>query len=324
MTWLTLRLQRGELILLLAIAIGVFAAFVATYDVIQLTWGGEWTLIDGCLVPQGANAAAPSCNAVVNNLYPWVRSSITVFVVLPLVLALVLALPLIQELHDRTYRLAWTQSVTRWRWARVHAAMILVIGLALISGSILLVRWWPNRYYNWWGTELFDVLGIVNLGWFVFAAGLILALGTVLRRPLIALALGVIGYGLARIVFADAVRPYLIAPEQTDLPASGFVSGEPWLLGTRTMWPDGTLITSEAFQALCPPLTFSPTTTEAQAAAAQRAFNACLDANGIMTHYTYQPVSRYWPLQFAETGLLIAVGSVLIGWSVWYWLRRLE
>jgi hypothetical protein len=63
---------------------------------------------------------------------------------------------------------------------------------------------------------------------------------------------------------------------------------------------------------------------EAASRSAHEAYRKCLDTNGLLTHYTYHPESRFWPLQWIETGLLVAIGAALIGWTTWCWLRRLE
>jgi hypothetical protein len=36
---------------------------------------------------------------------------------------------------------------------------------------------------------------------------------------------------------------------------------------------------------------------------------------------TYQPASRYWPLQWAELSLFLALALVLAGFCSW-WIRR--
>lgn len=322
MTWLTLRIMRGELLLLLAAAACLTAVFVATYDVARLLrrpFG-----VEDCPVPLTYYGGSEEyCQIDQGVLYPWVSSSVTTLVVLPLIVAILLAIPSVMELSSRTYRLAWTQSQTRWQWARARLAVLLVCGLAVTVGAIALVRWWPHQIYYFWGTENFDVLGIVNIGWFVLAAGLILAIGTLLRRPLIALALGAIGYGLTRIVWIEAIRPRLIPPKQVDVPASGFLDGNPWVLEAWSMRSDGMRLTDQEYGTLCPQM-FLPGWTDAEFQAAYEVRQSCLDSNGIMTHYTYQPDSRFWPLQYVETGLVAAIGLALIGWTVWYWVRRLE
>jgi hypothetical protein len=52
------------------------------------------------------------------------------------------------------------------------------------------------------------------------------------------------------------------------------------------------------------------------------ALNSCLASHGIRVAESYQPVSRYWPLQFAETGLFLALALALAGYCFWRLNRR--
>ena len=49
--------------------------------------------------------------------------------------------------------------------------------------------------------------------------------------------------------------------------------------------------------------------------------NECVHRLGIRTVLTYQPPSRYWPLQWCELGISLAVAAALVGLSIW-WVRR--
>ena len=43
----------------------------------------------------------------------------------------------------------------------------------------------------------------------------------------------------------------------------------------------------------------------------------CLASHGIRVVASYQPVSRYWPLQLTETGLFLALALALTGLCFW-------
>jgi hypothetical protein len=38
----------------------------------------------------------------------------------------------------------------------------------------------------------------------------------------------------------------------------------------------------------------------------------CLTSHGYSQYITYQPAARYWPFQFIEAGLFVALAAVLI------------
>jgi hypothetical protein len=52
------------------------------------------------------------------------------------------------------------------------------------------------------------------------------------------------------------------------------------------------------------------------------ALDNCLASHGIRVAVSYQPVSRYWPLQFAETGLFLALALALAWYCFWRLNRR--
>lgn len=50
---------------------------------------------------------------------------------------------------------------------------------------------------------------------------------------------------------------------------------------------------------------------------------SCLASHGIAIAVTYQPPSRYWPIQWAETGIYLALALILAGFCYWRVGRRL-
>jgi hypothetical protein len=49
-------------------------------------------------------------------------------------------------------------------------------------------------------------------------------------------------------------------------------------------------------------------------------FDGCLTSQGIREAVTYQPASRYWPFQWTETGIYLALALAMAG----YCFRRLN
>jgi hypothetical protein len=41
----------------------------------------------------------------------------------------------------------------------------------------------------------------------------------------------------------------------------------------------------------------------------------CLASHGVRIAVTYQPASRYWPFQWTETGIYLALALALAGYS---------
>jgi hypothetical protein len=63
------------------------------------------------------------------------------------------------------------------------------------------------------------------------------------------------------------------------------------------------------------------------AACGQPGFQACSNAIAQLDLWqvvTYQPASRYWPLQWYETAIFAALALLLAGFCVWLVRRRLS
>ena len=50
----------------------------------------------------------------------------------------------------------------------------------------------------------------------------------------------------------------------------------------------------------------------------------CLDSVGIRELVRYQPADRYWPVQFIETGIFLALALTLAWFCFWRLGRRLS
>jgi hypothetical protein len=138
------------------------------------------------------------------------------------------------ELAEGTWKLAWTQTITRTRWL---AAKLGVAGAASIAAAGLLswaVTWWAspldqlaslNGYANSgrFGPLLFSERGLVPLGYAAFAFTLGAAAGAVLRRTLPAMALTLAGLAGARLAVTYWLRAHLEPAAHLALPLKPFL-----------------------------------------------------------------------------------------------------
>src|SRR3978361_485779 len=132
MTWVTWRQQRTEGL----IAAGVLALLVALLVPTGMHMASVYDH-DGLASCVHANSA--DCQQViggfidrfqhgVGGLLPWLN-------LVPGIIGVLLAAPFILELESGTYRLAWTQSITRRRW--LAGKLGLTVAVALVSAAVL-------------------------------------------------------------------------------------------------------------------------------------------------------------------------------------------
>ncbi|EHN10558.1 putative transmembrane transport protein [Patulibacter medicamentivorans] len=154
------------------------------------------------------------------------------FAFLPVVIAVVFAAPFALELERGTYRLAWTQSITRQRWLAAKLAVALGGTAVTAAGIALLLTWWRRPLDHFHGRiepGAFQLEGIAPIAYAVFAAALIIALGAVLRRTIAAIAVSIVAFLAVRITIETSVRPHFASPLEarpgTNLDTSWIVDG---------------------------------------------------------------------------------------------------
>ena len=104
---------------------------------------------------------------------------------IPALLGMFWGAPLVaRELESGTYRLAWTQSVTRRRWLSVRVALVGVAALAVAGLASWLVSWWfaplDAVNMNRFDPSVFTTRGIVAIGYAGFAFALGVATGALI------------------------------------------------------------------------------------------------------------------------------------------------
>jgi ABC-2 family transporter protein len=340
MIWMTWRQFRPGAIAAGAALIALAAALAATRP---------------SLVSLYASAGLPACHAACGSdartFISSVQSSYTdkifyagigVMYLVPGLIGLFWGAPLIaRELDSGTFRLAWSQSVTRARWATVK--LILIGCAAMLTAGLmsLLIGWWSSPLYeaaNRAGPNilsisrispiLFSTTGIVPLSYAAFAFALGSAVGVLLRRTLPAMAVTFVVFVAIQVLVPTIIRPHLIPPVHTTQAVSavqiggignspsGFfiqvlgISDRPggWILGARPVGPAGQAVAR------------LPSACVQVFASGSGDFPACLARHGIRIAVTYQPASRYWELQSAETAIYLVLAAGL--GALCYWRVR--
>lgn len=261
--------------------------------------------------------------------YDWLQTILgsVLILCLPAVTGAFWGAPLIaREFDAGTYRLAWTQSVTRTRWL---AAKVAVVGAASTIASGLLswlTTWWftpLDKFQNKFDASVFSERDIAPIGYAAFAFALGLAAGLLIRRTLAAMAVTLIGYVAARVVVLLWVRPRFAAPQRVistmpSPPAAGrpvgaippgpggelqlrtFAPAHSWVLSTHLTDPSGRSVSELRLHSDDP----------------------CVATRSCFAGYhqivTYHAADRYWPFQWTETALFCAMAALLIGFCFWW------
>jgi hypothetical protein len=318
MNWLMWRLQRTELALLAAILTAPAAIFAIWYwNDLSGPDGTYWTMCASNIRISGSDCAGPWLFywAIVNNL-PWMN-------VIPPLAAVLLALPVVSELSNGTYRLAWTQGVNRGQWTRRKMLALTAAGAVAALIMILDFQWFDIPYGSegvWYREQLFDLEGVLPLGHTLFAIGLMLSIGALVQRTLVTIFLGGLVYVATRLAFVNGVRPGLHPAEKSV--TLGFrgaeTSDDQWTLSYHWIDAAGNRVPeSRLYLELCPGEAFIPERFISQ-------MDDCVRGHGISFVRFSHPESHFWPLQLIETGMFLAAAAALIGFAAWYILRRVE
>jgi hypothetical protein len=278
-------------------------------------------------------------------------------VVVPGIVGMFWGAPLVaRELEDGTFRLAWTQSVTRARWLSARLAVTGLASMAVAGLLSLIVTWWASPLdragMDQFGS--FDERGIVPVGYAAAAFVLGVAVGALLRRTLPAMVTTLVAFVAVRISFRTWVRPHLIPPVTRSLaldPAStgygsqGFlpfpISGpalqpsppdipNAWFTAIGIVNKHGGALTASELARTCPGIgrgKAGGVGGVGHVKAPQSAVTGlqdCVARVGATFHevVTYQPATRYWPLQWYELAVFLAASAILAGVCVWR-VRRL-
>jgi ABC-type transport system involved in multi-copper enzyme maturation permease subunit len=360
MTWLTWRQFRAQAITAVA-ALALFAILLAVtkshmsslYEASGLTGchGGTCTGPANTFLNQLASGrGVPFLPTGANAYVILYFLSVVVILVAPAIVGMFWGAPLIaRELETGTCRLAWSQSITRTRWLTVKLALLGVAAMVVTEAFSLLQAWWAapigkavglggsasifteGRY----GLFVFPTHGITPLGYAVFAFALGVTTGLLIRRPIPAMAVTLAIFGVVQFVIPLWIRPHLVPSSRTiaTIKAAGanvYALGRVTMAGSAGAVPGqpGAWILSSGFADTAGrSVSTVPRACESAIQAVQGPrnpvrLNNCLTSHGIRVTESYQPLSHYWPLQWAETGLFLALALALAGFCFWRLGRR--
>ncbi|HTZ93596.1 MAG TPA: ABC transporter permease [Streptosporangiaceae bacterium] len=262
----------------------------------------------------------------------------------PAVIGIFWGAPLIaREFEEGTHRLAWNQSVTRTRWAVVKLGLVGLAAIATAGLLSLMVNWWarPIDKAIGYGNSsspaefsritpvIFDGRGVAPLGYAAFAFALGVTAGVVLRRTIPAMAVTLVVFAAVQVFVPTVIRPNIFTPDRLTVPITATTTGldfrgtragltvvgdysKPgaWILSDQTITPAG-----HAFAMPHPP----------QACLGTGSLQSCfswLASRHLRQLVTYQPASRFWPLQWTEMAIYLVLAAGLGVICLWQVRRR--
>lgn len=219
-----------------------------------------------------------------------------VLLLLPgLIGAVVGATVLGRELEMGTWRLAWSQTVPRTRWLAIQLA-VAAGGLVVLGAAMTLVITWyrapMDRLTGHFVHNAFDYEGLVFTAYILFAFGLAVLFGRLLRRTIPAMLAALVPWVAVRLIVEFLLRPHFMAPLKLTHPVllhcSGGICGGNGIVDV-------------------PPAT-------------GHIGNLLVRGTGDVT--LYQPASRFWEFQSIEAGIFVALTLLALGAALWLVRRR--
>jgi hypothetical protein len=259
-------------------------------------------------------------------------------VVLPGLIGAFWGAPLVsRELERGTQRLVWTQSISRTRWLAVKLAIVGAASVATTGLVSLMVTWWSGpidrEQMDRFGAGMFGERNITPIGYAAFAFVLGVTAGMLIRRTLPAMATTLAVFLAVRLAFTYLIRPHLLSPVRLTQPLGSVVQGfgqdnngplrlfagvnrpNSWIYSTHIVDHSGHRLPTHLVARTCPGLRRpSSGGSELQVCVAKLSSTY----HGVVT---YLPASRYWSLQYYETGIFLAAALAITAFC-FYWIRH--
>jgi ABC-2 family transporter protein len=307
-TWLLWRQHRMQ--------VWIGAALMTAFAIAVLLTGLHMSdVYDDAMRTCRANG---TCSLVGNLFsgYGAIVDTVHLTLIVPIAFAVLGATTIAREAEQGTNVLAWTQSITRRRWVLSKVGTELAVAVLASAAISALVTWWSNTpnalYGNRFQGAQFDTQNVTPVAYAVFALALGLAVGSIVRRTLPALALTIGVYIAVRISVAVFLRPHYASPvtKTVSLGSDPVPSGS-WTLRQGILDASG----HDTGAAIRLPANCRATTTRGGA-------DRCLGKMGFKTVAEYHPAGSYWRFQLIEAALFLTLAVVLVTIAIRATLHR--
>lgn len=320
LTWVTWRRYRVTLLAVLAVLVAVSVELLVTGHRSRTAYAA----LKAC-----TPADSPRCRFMderFHNTYGGGGFLAGVLILLPGVLGAFAGAPLIaKELETGTFRYAWTQGVGRMRWA-LSLLLPGALGLALLLLAFGRVVVWHDQPLLDAGIQGrmeppgFSTAGVAVAAWALLGFALGACAGVLWRRVLPAVASAfAVWFGLA--FAATRLRGRYLTPLRTTSMELGpkNLSVSQWWTHNGARVPNGQI--DQTLQSLGAEVSGNAVKVHVQPGGGSDPIQYLLQ-HGYTQITTYQPASRYWTLQWIETGWLVGLSALLLGAAFWLLRRR--
>ena len=243
-----------------------------------------------------------------------------------------------REFETGTFRLAWTQGISRTRWLAVKLGMVGAFSIIVAGLLSLMATWWSGPFDQAYQVRItptvFHTSGIVPVGYAAFAFALGVAAGMFIRRTLPAMAVTLVIFAAVQLAVPFWVRPHLLPPVTTTsalnlgsvvewgVTNAGRGNGGGLFVLTQPNVPGAWLLSNQVITPAGRPVSTEPATQACTGSAStMKSCSAYVATLHLRQELTYQPASRYWPLQWLETAIYLA-GALLLSGLCFLRIRR--
>ena len=292
MIWVSWRQHRSQAIACLGVLAGLALYAIVVGSSMRTAVGNDG--LTECLARSQGVGCPAAVTAFMNEFGSEVNIAFwSVALIVPGLIGVLVGAPLIaRELEYGTWRLAWSQTVTRARWLTVKLALV-TGGLVVLGAAMTAVITWyrapMDRLTGHLLHNIYDFEGLVLTAYILCAFGFAVLAGLLLRRSIPAMVAAFIPWLAIRLVVEFLLRPHFLAPVTGPQNCTGNECGNgigfvPQATGHIGDWILGQPANSPG--------------------------------------YLYQPADRFWPFQFIEAGIFVALTAVALGAAIWLLHRR--
>jgi hypothetical protein len=303
MAWLTWRQHRPQLMVIAGLLVLLAIAALVTELPIRAAYHRH--ALASCLPP----STRSGCEIIVSHFRSQFaeRAAVTRYLtVLPAFGGLFIGAPLLaREFEYGTFRLAWTQSLSRRRWVLSRTLLLTLATVAAAALLSALTMWWRTPFDEIGGRiepSGFDVEGLVVPAYAFFALAVGIFAGMLLRRTIAAMSLAVTVFVAVRVGVEKLARPHYLSPLHRTVDSLAPSAGaRDWILENQLVDAVGRQIS-----------------TGREDLAIVHAQHARVDPQeyllsiGWRRAITYQPNDRFWTFQLIEMGVFVVLGALAV------------